>query len=239
MFEAIEVLCLKKRLVSLVICLFLLIGLFSVNLLIVAADDTDFTVDVPYSGTFLRAEPFEGAPTGGSTVEDPAIIDLINKGFKEGDYITISYSGKLYGGAYWDSGDLGESNTEENYEINGLFSTSNELESVDILNRVPGAIDFGEDIDTGETWFQNIPTDIEEDFIIEPYTGKTIQIPSNAKYLFICKSDSFYPDNVGTISISLKMGNPPTFPVEFLAIIVLAIIALVILFFFVKKRKKQ
>jgi len=229
----------KSQLFHSAICISLLIGLFSVNVLIVAADDTDLTVDVSYRGTFLRAESFEGSPTGGSAVENPAIIDLIAEGFTEGDYITISYSGKLYGGAYWDSGDLGESNTEENYEISGLFSTSNELEPVDILNRVPGAIDFGEDIDTGETWFQNIPTDIEEDFIIEPYTGKTIQIPSNAKYLFICKSDSFYPDNVGTISISLKMGNAPTFPVEFLAIIVIAIIALVILFFFVKKRKKK
>lgn len=228
----------KNQLFHLAICISLLIGLFSVNVLIVAADYTDLTVDVSYRGTFLRAESFEGSPTGGSNVENPAIIDLIAEGFTEGDNVTISYSGKLYGGAYWDSDDLGESNTEENYEISGLFSTSNELEPVDILNRVPGAIDFGEDIDTGETWFQNIPTDIEEDFIIEPYTGKTIQIPSNAKYLFICKSDSFYPDNVGTISISLKMGNPTTFPVEFLAIIVIAIIALVILFFFVKKRKK-
>ena len=229
----------KSQLFHSAICISLLIGLFSVNVLIVAADDTDFTVDVSYRGTFLLAESFEGSPTGGSAVENPAIIDLIAEGFKEGDYVTISYSGKLYGGAYWDSGDLGESNTEENYEISGLFSTSNELGSVDILNRVPGAIDFGEDIDTGETWFQNIPTDIEEDFIIEPYTGKTIQIPPNAKYLFICKADSFYPDNVGTISISIKMGNAPTFPVEFLAIIIIVIIALAILFFFVKKRKKQ
>ncbi len=228
----------KNQLVHSAIYISLLIGLFSVNVLIVAADYTDFTVDVSYRGTFLQAESYEGAPTGGSAVENPAIIDLIAEGFKEGDNVTISYSGKLYGGAYWDSGDLGESNTEENYEISGLFSTSNELGSVDTLNRVPGAIDFGEDVETGETHFQHIPTDIEEDFVIGPYTGKTIQIPSNAKYLFICKSDSFYPDNVGTISISLKMGNAPTVPIEFFAIIVIAIIALVILFFLVKKRKK-
>jgi hypothetical protein len=84
------------------------------------------------------------------------------------------------------------------------------------LHRVPGALDFGEDYVTPDTywtegrtetsdqlrakgvsWYNGpMKTDIPEDFLITPYNGMEIVIPRNAKYLFLSTIDVYYRDNL-------------------------------------------
>ncbi|MCJ7614819.1 hypothetical protein MUO71_08680, partial [Candidatus Bathyarchaeota archaeon] len=98
----------------------------------------------------------------------------------------------------------------------GLFSTSNQLGSVNSLNRVSGAIDYGDDYDTPQTWWSEartevseklrskgrdwyegpMSTDVPEDFQIAPYTGMAIEIPRNAQFLFISVIDPYMRDNL-------------------------------------------
>jgi hypothetical protein len=210
----------------------------------------NFEIYVSARGTFLRAEPFQGSPPGGSAVENAAIIDLNAQGFKEGDSMSISYSGTIYTSAYWSSNDLGDSVSAENLALIGVFSTTNILESVHNINRVPGAIDYGTDYDTGQTHFNLYDTNIQEDFKIEPNTGFTIQIPKNAKYLFLCISDSFYPDNVGTIKISIELSGWSDFlgeltsfistpSVELIIIIAVGLSTIILVLLLLNKRRNK
>ena len=75
-----------------------------------------------------------------------------------------------------------------------VFSSSETLLNGSETQRVPGALEAGEDfvtIDThgcgGET------TDIPEDFYCTPTVS--ISVPTGATHLFICARDSYYEDN--------------------------------------------
>ena len=75
----------------------------------------------------------------------------------------------------------------------GVFSATDTLLDISIMNRVPGAIDAGND-------FVSFPdgngsTDIAEDFLIEDTPGFSITIPAGANYLFVGVTDNFYADN--------------------------------------------
>ncbi len=195
-------------------------------------------VDVPVRGTFLRALdlwPYIGPGTYEYDdelemhleksdlyhTEGPAIVDLQQNGFTENDKIMISYSAKVYDAGAWGS----YSNVWE-YETGrmiALFSTTPDLDPIGELDRVPGAINFGEDTATDPTyWPQNWEdtanklagkgiildrggqTDIPEDFLITPYSGMWLQIPRNARYLFLCLNDSYYPDNTGSVTVTIE-----------------------------------
>ena len=196
-------------------------------------------IDLSSRGTFLRAEPFQGSPSGGSAVEDPAIVNLVEEGFEEGDSITISYSGQYHYRAFWDNGELAEIYTAEEIPLLGLFSTSEDLNPIDELNRVPGAIDYGEDIITDSTYFKQFQTDISEDFKIEPHTGAKMKIPEGAKYLFLCIYDGFYPDDVGDIKISIQQSQSSAFPFELIIILAIALGVVILLILLLNKRKKK
>ncbi|MFC1487683.1 hypothetical protein ACFLRN_08370 [Thermoproteota archaeon] len=196
-------------------------------------------IDLSSRGTFLRAEPFQGSPSGGSAVEDPAIVNLVEEGFEEGDSITISYSGQYHYRAFWDNGELAEIYTAEEIPLLGLFSASEDLNPIDKLNRVPGAIDYGEDIITDPTYFKHFQTDIPEDFKIEPHTGAEMKIPEGAKYLFLCIYDGFYPDDVGDIRISIQPNNSSAFPFELIIILAIALCVVILLILLLNKRKKK
>ena len=112
--------------------------------------------------------------------------------------------------------------------------------SVSEADRVPGAINAGGDFDTGQTWFSDENTDIPEDFQITPSTGFLIQVPQNAKYLFLSMLDSWYPDNTSPSPIAVAIEKQAGgFPLEYL-LAVLGIVAAitVLVVFFVFKRKK-
>lgn len=243
----------KKQLFSSVIYLFLIICFTSlfVGIVIVSADEgtveisspvlepVDFSemqVDVSALGTFLRADP--NMEEGGSPVQKPTIIDLDAEGLSDAKWISINYYGEIFVAV----GDRGYGKKYVNGEIRliGLFSATSELKSIDNLNRVPGAINSGEDYKTGETYFGNLPTDISEDFIIKYLIGSNIEIPSGAKFLFLCCADIYYPDNAGTIQVTLTKLElyQFLFSIENI-VIILEVIFIMFLVIFIKKRKER
>jgi len=186
---------------------------------------------VSVRGTYLYVDPNRSYD-----VESPGIIDLQTNGISQGDTILISFEGTVdvYGGD--------DSITIE-YLI-GVFSSTNQLLSVSEADRVPDAIDAGDDIETSQTFFSNENTDIPEDFKITPSTGFLIQVPQNAKYLFVSMADSWYPDNTSSSPIMVtieKQANESAagFPMEYLLLAVGIVAAIAILIFlFMLKRKK-
>jgi|GEM_PF-763907 len=77
----------------------------------------------------------------------------------------------------------------------GLFSATDEIndDSSTIINRVPGAIDSGQDFITATIPGGN--TEIDEDFFID---GIRITVPEGALYLIVSAYDSYYLDNSDT-----------------------------------------
>ncbi|MFC1487958.1 hypothetical protein ACFLRN_09780 [Thermoproteota archaeon] len=199
-------------------------------------DFLELQVDVSALGTFLRADPI--MEEGGSPVEPPTIIDLEATGILGEKWIFITYSGKIFHAIDWGDGDP----KEDGYiNLIGIFSTTTELESIDKLNRVPGAIASNTGFETDETYFTEMQTDIPEDFLSGDHTGTTIEIPDGAKFLFLCNPDVYYPDNGGTFQVTIKKleANQSTFPIETIIIIIVAIAAILfIVFLFLRKRKK-
>jgi hypothetical protein len=164
-------------------------------------------------------------------IEEPAIVDLQAEGFVEGDKVLISYVAGVYFSGAWNPSN--PTATAQGFRENddvlwggllGLFSTSSDLRPIDSLNRVPGAIKAGTNFVTPQTFWSQTKqdvsvklqangiswysgpedTDIPEDFKIAPYTGIEIVIPRNAKYLFLSVIDSYYRDNMGSVTVSVE-----------------------------------
>ncbi len=232
----------RKRLYTYVLCTLILASFVSSSTVHVEASNGNgiMEVDVPVRGTFLLAMddwPYYGVGqfaydqdlelnVGVYTdfrVEGPAIIDLQANGFIEGDRVYISWVGGEYlsGATNPSNPDSTAYGLQEYADIPwggllGLFSTTSQLSGIDTLHRVPGAIDFGDDYVTPDTywsagrtaisdqlrakgvsWYNGpMKTDIPEDFLITPYTGMEIVIPRNAKYLFLSTIDVYYRDNL-------------------------------------------
>lgn len=203
---------------------------------VIELEFSELQVDVSALGTFLRADPI--MEEGGSPVEPPTVIDLEATGLIDEEWILISYSGKIFHAIDWGDGDP----KEDGYiNLIGIFSTTSELESIDKLNRVPGAIDSNKDFVTDETYFGELQTDIPEDFLSGDETGTRIEIPDGAKFLFLCNPDVYYPDNFGTFQVTIKKieteQSDSGFPIEIVISIILAIIALIVLFLVYKRKK--
>jgi hypothetical protein len=183
-------------------------------------------IDVPVRGTYLYVDPRDS-----SGVESPGVADLQSNGISAGDTILITFEGTVdrYGGSDYDTLDY----------LIGVFSSTNQLLSVSEADRVPDAINAGDDFTTSQTWFSHEDTDIPEDFEITPSTGFLIQVPQNAKYLLISMHDSWYPDNTSPSSIAATIELAGGLPLEYL-IAALGIVAafVVLVVFFVFKRKK-
>jgi hypothetical protein len=217
----------RKLLFGFMLVIFLAVS-FSIVGFPVKATNGSVQITVPVRGTYLYVDPRDS-----SGVEAPGIADLQNNNISAGDTILITFEGTVdnYGGSDY--------HTLE-YLI-GVFSSNNGLLSVSEAERVPGAINAGQDIDTGETWFSKENTDLPEDFQITPSTGFTIQVPQNAKYLFISMLDSWYPDNTSPNQITVTIEKQTNgFPLEYiLAIVIIAAILILVLFFIRKRRKKE
>jgi hypothetical protein len=220
----------EKILIGVILSTFLLVT-FSGAGVQVKASNGSFEIGVPVRGTYLYVDPRDN-----SGVESPGVADLQSNGISEGDTIIISFEGTVdnYGGSDYHTLDY----------LIGVFSSTNQLLSVSETERVPGAINAGDDFDTSETWFSHENTDIPEDFQITPSNGFLIQVPQNAKYLFISMLDSWYPDNTSPspIAVTIEKQTSETvggFPLEYVlaALGIVALIA-VLVFFFVFKRKK-
>jgi hypothetical protein len=96
----------------------------------------------------------------------------------------------------------------------GVFSASTTLLGPTLLNRVPGAIDAGQDHPTIPTCPGNLPTDIPQDFSVNP-TSVDVVIPAGAAYLFLATRDCLYRDNTdpdgdfGCVSLSERFPPRP------------------------------
>ena len=120
----------KRQLFSLTICILLLLSL-SINTVKSAGSNGIVKVDLQSRGTFLRAEEFQGSPSGGSPAEDPTIIDLVAQGYKEGDSITVSYSGEYHYRAFWDGvGVLAETYSGDEICIQLMILTAFQEQSI-------------------------------------------------------------------------------------------------------------
>jgi hypothetical protein len=155
----------------------------------------DLNVEVSSRGTFLRADfnPKEEE----SIVQEPTVVDLEIEKIIDSKWISIRYSGDFFYSRQkrFSDGEI---------VLIGLFSTTSELKSIEYLHRVPGAIDAGIDYKTGKTLFSNLSTDIPEDFIINYFFETVVEIPNDAKFLFLCIADLYYPDNSGSIQVSIN-----------------------------------
>jgi hypothetical protein len=156
--------------------------------------------------------------------EEPAIVDLEANGFTENDKVIISYTAKAYYNGAWGSSIVTPSLWEDGEApLVALFSATPDLKPIGELHRVPGAIDYGEDFTTARTiatqdWVDMADklagkgitvdrggeTDIPEDFLITPYSGMWLQVPRNAKYLFLCLNDSLTLDNTGSLTVTIE-----------------------------------
>jgi hypothetical protein len=66
-----------------------------------------------------------------------------------------------------------------------------------------------------------------------------MKIPEGAKYLFLCIYDGFYPDDVGSIRISIQRSHSSAFPFELIIIFAIAFCVGILLILFLSKRKKK
>jgi hypothetical protein len=145
---------------------------------LVIGDAHAATVPVAPNAAFLRASAQD-------TPAAPAIFDLATLGFSAGEVLLIDQLGDWAFRA-----GLPETNTV----MLGVFSSSSTILSQNNLNRVPGAIDAGLDVFSEPTFNGALPTDIAEDFRVDPQLE--IAVPAGAQFLFVGVRDSFYGDNL-------------------------------------------
>ncbi|MFC7077360.1 hypothetical protein [Haloarcula halophila] len=153
-------------------------------------NDATPTPDLPFerqidpSRTYLRTQSDDAG--------DARPIDLSALGVNAGQSVRLERLGSFAGS----SGGTG---------LTAVFSGSDRLESADVTERVPDAIDAGEDYETSPTYNGEAPTDIPEDFLVADNEGDrtsvTVTVPDGATHLFVAAIDNFYEDN--------DQGDPP------------------------------
>jgi hypothetical protein len=156
------------------------------------------TVGHNSAATYLHRSPSDPAPSS-------IPVNLAGQGFDSGDKLKITFTGTWR----FVCGNSGTTQTPERTSLAGVFSSSSTLLHFSAAHRVPGAIDAGSDIDAGNTFFGNEPTDIPEDFRIQPHTGFEIIVPNGATHIFFSVLDSHYIDNCGTITITMELVDEP------------------------------
>ena len=158
-----------------------LLGFFLLfDSLIVRADSI---VQIDPARTFLRTQ---GERLGAGNDTQP--IKLSDYGISAGETIKLERTGNF---SYLGNNDLADM-------MIGVFSSSNTLLASGNLNRVLGAIGIGLSVTTPPTYYNNLPTNIPQDFLIAngQYNNYIdVTVPAGALYLFAAASDSYYSDN--------------------------------------------
>jgi hypothetical protein len=144
-------------------------------------------------------------------------IDLASLGLSSGMKVTLRTAGTVC--YFWDgiSCQIGPSIP---WSVAGVFSSTSQLGSSNMLNRVTGAIaSDGLAVFTLPTFDGNFPTDIPQDFSIAAIGSPTIvTIPNGAKFLFFNINDSFFGDNLST-DLELHVAAVPE-PATFLLLVI-------------------
>ncbi|HLP00088.1 MAG TPA: hypothetical protein VK171_15945, partial [Fimbriimonas sp.] len=136
---------------------------------------------------YLINSPATYLLTNGETPFFTIPVDLIAAGFVPGQTVLLQRLGSYndFGGPIPNA-----------YGLTGVFSSSNVILPWPILNRIPGAIDAGNDWTSLPTFIGNVPTDIPEDFEIDNMAGTMgpllITIPAGAQYIWASAQDNFY-----------------------------------------------
>jgi len=165
-------------------------GALAVSLAGCAGDESTDEPDLPFereidpSGTYLR--------TNNDDAGDAQPIDLDGRAITPGTDLRLERTGSFTGS----SGGTG---------MTGLFSSSDTLRAGDTRERVPDAIDAGDDYETSATYNGEQATDVPEDFLIADDDGEqssvTVTVPDSATHLFVAAIDNLYEDN--------GQGDPP------------------------------
>lgn len=140
--------------------------------------DSPFEREVDPSRTYLR--------TSNDDAGDARPIDVESLGLQPGATVRLVRLGSFTGS----SGGTG---------MTGVFSGSETLLASEKRERVPDAVDAGEDYETSPTYNGEAETDIPEDFLIadneETETSATVTVPEGATHLFVAAIDNLYEDN--------------------------------------------
>ena len=140
--------------------------------------------------TYLQTDLGDGA-------REAVAINLANLGLSPGDEIHVARLGEF-------DFDPTEQNTTLTRMV-AVFSGSDVLEESGQQDRVPDAIDAGEDFNTG-----GLSSDIPEDFRVD---GDVVEIPQGAAYLFLSPYDSVLGDNAdadGDFRLQISIPTVPT-----------------------------
>jgi hypothetical protein len=155
-----------------------------------------FTVTVDSKSTFLRKNITDSP-------NSPPIISLSDRNIRTGNRITLETSGTI---------SISDDDNRRRCRTIGVFSRTNEIRGIDQQNRVPGAINAGEDFESEDTSANGRTTDIPEDFAISGgqnrdqcvSVGTTVLVPSGTNYLILGIVDSAYSDNSGELTIEVR-----------------------------------
>jgi hypothetical protein len=112
-------------------------------------------------------------------------LSLAGLGLSPGETILIEVLGD------WD---CGAPCSDIEIATGAVFSGSATLLAGSQAHRVPDAIPAGTPTATGNTFWCNTPTDIPQDFRVDPQV--IVVIPPGATHLFIGTLDSLYDDNL-------------------------------------------
>ncbi len=139
-------------------------------------------------------------PNPGDDARDAIAINLANLGLEPSDQIHLSSLGEY---------DFKPSSGDRtvNSRLLAVFSGSDRLESENQQNRVPDAIDVGENFNTNSL-LEN--SNIEEDFLVD---GNVIEIPEGATHLFLSAYDGTFKDNIdpdGDYKLRIMRPKPPS-----------------------------
>ena len=152
--------------------------------------------------TFLHADADDAT-------SQPRVVDLSAAGYKPGDTLRITYDVPPPGFSYY--GCQGPFVGADGVRLLGVFSSSSELLPPSARERVPGAIDAGQDVYVGPTYPNNELVDIPQDFQVTPPSGFLIEIPPSATHLFLGLADAYYRDNCGAGG---NFGTGATFDIQ-------------------------
>ena len=120
---------------------------------------------------------------------DAPAVRLSSYGVAPGDYVC----GGVVGDFTTEPGAL--ASDRDLPMLTAVFSATNVLLSSNEMNRVPGALDTGNDVTTIDTTGGS-PTDIAEDF---DATDGCVEVPAGAVYAFIAPYDARYSDNADAL----------------------------------------
>ncbi len=134
-------------------------------------------VSIDPRATFLR--------TSDDDAHNSVPISLVSLGVSEGDYLTVKRVG--------DYSAYGNAESDVDTRMIAIFSSSATLKPSYELHRVPDAIDAGADRQTDPTFYNNLSTNIPEDFSVSYPT--IVTVPQNARFIFVAAVDVYYEDN--------------------------------------------